>query len=230
LFFDSTLGDNMKLIASIILHFVLSMSLYAQYIGISEVDFTPHHRAQKTPMWCWASCAEMVLSYEEIYLPQDAIVTLIKGAPIVAGGNPYEMINSTNGILKDREGKRVVISGQFVFSAPQSTVLFNQLKHHRPVILTYSTGPWSGHAVVLIGADYSLVGSGALMISRIYVCDPFIYVLTKDIFGNPFFKEDSTLKFKKYNLQMSPMGLQMKDGFNTVGIITGTILVDASPL
>lgn len=208
---------------------LIPLSLNAETIGISKDEFMPYYRAQQTPMWCWASSAEMVLAYKEINLPQETIVTKIKGAPLPVGGNPYDMIASTNSLLKDKDGKSVVVSGQFVIGTPIWTVLFNQMKNKRPVILTYSTGQWAGHAVVLIGIDYYKINDN-IKISKFNIIDPFSFVQKLDMANRPYFAEDNNLRYRKYTIENSPSGLFMKDGAMVIGTVTGMILIDASYL
>lgn len=81
---------------------IIGNSVFAQNVGISQAAFNSHYPIQQTPTWCWASSAEMVLSYEGINIPQDTIVTKVKGAPISGGGNPYEIVKATNGVFTDR--------------------------------------------------------------------------------------------------------------------------------
>lgn len=147
---------------------------HAEYIGISNADFRSHYHAQKESMWCWASSAEMVLSYEGIKLPQEAIVVRAKGFIVDQGGSPTDIIKSVNGVFQNQDGKNVVVSGQYVPGAPPSTVLYNQLKAKKPVILTYQASAFSGHAVVVTGIDATVVGDNVL-ISKIHIFDPFSY-------------------------------------------------------
>lgn len=114
-------------------------SASAEFIGVPKDEFKKHYRSQKESMWCWASSAEMVLSYQGINLPQDEIVKRVKGILVNQGGTPVEMVASTNAILKDTNNKNAVISGQYVIGAPLPTVLYNQLKQKKPIILTYQS-------------------------------------------------------------------------------------------
>ncbi|MDD2685767.1 MAG: C39 family peptidase [Gallionella sp.] len=202
-----------------------TMYAAAEHIGISKSSFEPHYRIQQTITWCWASSAEMVLSYSGIKLPQDAIVSRVRGAPFPGGGNPYEMINSTNGVFPDNDKKQVVVSGQMVMGAPTTAVLYNQLKHNRPVVLTYQTGPWSGHAVVLVAIDADVDAHG-VNISRFYVFDPFPYRQQWTAYG-PQFVEVPELRYQQLEVTATPMGLQLTRGGTIIGTLSGMILIDA---
>jgi hypothetical protein len=217
--------NTLLVIMGLFLNMICSLA-YAQNVGISHTSFSPHYRVQKTLTWCWASSAEMVLSYEGVKIPQDAIVTKVKGAPIPGTGNPYEMIGATNGVFKDATGASVVVSGQFVIGPPPPTVLYNQLKHNRPVVLTYQNGPWSGHAVVLTGVD-ATVNSSGVQISRFYIFDPFPFVQQHTPWG-PKLVHVPALEYQQLDLIQTPMGVQLTRQGMPIGILSGMILMDAS--
>ena len=232
----------MKIIArTLLLAVVLFSTASAKFIGIPEEEFRPHYREQQTSMWCWAASAEMVLSYQGIALQQGAIVERIRGAQLNAGASPREMIQSTNGVFTTKENRSAVVSGQYVVGNPDHTVLFTQLQHKRPVILTYQNGPTSGHAVVLTGIEVSLTGAPGLpgsmsgpnvTISGIHVFDPFPYVQKPMLspygqpmfngFGQPLTQLVRDKEYRAYSLtpQMAPVQ----------GIISGVILMDGSLL
>jgi hypothetical protein len=207
------------------------MTLKAQMVGITRNDFLKHYRAQKESMWCWASSAEMVLSYEGILLPQEAIVRYLKGYIVNNPGSQIDMIKSTNCIVNDSLGNAIVISGQYVSGAPYPNVLFNQLKSKRPVILTFNANPFVGHAIVLTGIDYVVNPDNTLSVTKCYIFDPFSYIQSLDIVGRPYFKEDVSLRYKEYNMQMNQWdGVMLLSGNNVVGTVTGVILIAASHL
>jgi len=196
----------------------------AEFVGISQNDFKAHYRVQKDPQWCWASSAEMVLSYQGINLPQEMIVKRVKGAIVSGTGNPGEMINSTNGIFIDVNGKSSVVSGQLVFGAPLPTVLYNQLKQKKPVILLYQASPQFGHAVVLTGIDVTVSDAG-VQVLKFYIFDPFAYRITPNPWGGVNYVYDESLVYKEYIPQTTPFGVAIP-----AGLITGVILVNGSTL
>ena len=207
---------------------------YGQSVGINQEEFSTFYRSQKTTMWCWASSAEMVLAYEGVLLKQEAIVQFIKGSKIIQGGSLEEIVRSTNGILKDSIGNKTLISGYCINGSPNPTVLFNQLSHKRPVILTYNTqqpnGQWVGHAVVLTKIDFEITPEGILRIKKFYVFDPFSYKFTTDMMGNQYLANDKTLQYKEYSLDPSYFGLQLI-GYDKINrIVSGMILIDATRL
>ncbi len=84
------------------------------------------------------------------------------------GGSPTDIIRSVNGVFKNKNDDDVVVSGQYIVGAPLSTVLYNQLKAKKPVILTYQASAMSGHAVVVTGIDATVEGSTVLITSIAY--------------------------------------------------------------
>ncbi|WP_422727290.1 C39 family peptidase [Janthinobacterium sp. Mn2066] len=206
----------------------VSTSAYAQNVGISKTAFMDHYREQGTTTWCWASSAEMVLSFQGVKIPQDAIVTRVKGAPIQGTADPVAMVAATNGVFDDESRKKIIISGQYVTGSPAPTVLYNQLKHNRPVVLTYQNGPWTGHAVVLTGMDAKATQDG-VWINRFYVFDPFPYVQVMTPFGVRLVK-DASLIYQQLDLIATPIGLQLSRAGMPIGVLSGMILMDATNL
>jgi hypothetical protein len=238
----------------LVLLFSAIISSRAEFVGIPNDEFESHYRAQKEPMWCWASSAEMVLSYEGVELEQEAIVTKVKGVPINQGGNPQEIDRAVNGVFRDTNDDQVVVSGQFVTGAPSTTVVYNQLKRKHPIILTYQPNAYSGHAVVLTGIDAEVTDTG-VTIQHIYIFDPFSYhqvtqpvqvmgqfgptvidqpVFTTMIVPGPFgpmpvqqpvLESDPTLIHKQYSIASTYWNQVVLPG---VGTITGMVLVDGT--
>lgn len=195
----------------------------AEFVGIPKADFEKHYRRQQDPFWCWASSAEMVLAYQGINLPQDKIVERIKGMVVSGTGSTMDMVRSTNGIFKDTSGKNAVISGQMVLGAPLPTVLYNQLKQKKPVVLTYQSNPQIGHAVVLTGIEATVSAAG-VYVTKLYVFDPFSYNVTPGPWA-PVFTPNDSLIFREYVPQETPYGISIP-----VGLITGVILMNGSPI
>jgi len=223
---------RLTVLAVVLAALAFSQRAEAQMVGISKEQFAPHYRAQRTMAWCWASSAEMALSYQGIRIPQEAIVTRIKGFTMAARGSAYDIIRATNGIVYDQSRRAVVVSGQFVLGAPLPTVLYTHLRRGRPVILTYTVGGgglWGGHSVVLLGIDY-LRNGDALTVTRIYVADPYPYSQAVDANGRTTVREDPALRFRQYDLHQSPAGLEMRSEGRTVGTISGVLFVDGAEI
>ncbi|MFZ4455418.1 MAG: papain-like cysteine protease family protein [Bacteroidales bacterium] len=218
-----------RMIVPIVMVTILQGTTIAQMVGIKKIEFQKHYRFQKDAMWCWATSAEMVLSYEGILLKQEEIVRHIKGGVYSMTGSIFDMIRVTNCILKDSMENNTILSGQYIIGAPYPNVLFNQLKNKRPVILNYNSGHAIGHAIVLTGIDYVKNPDNTITITKCYIFDPFSYAQSYDILGKPFLKADSSLSYKEYFLQMDKLGnVQLLSSSGFVGIISGVILIDAA--
>ncbi len=214
----------LRSICAILVLIATAHHAFAEFIGITQDEFKPHYRRQAQTMWCWASSAEMVLSFQGVELQQDKIVQLVTGGTYNAPGSLPQMVSSTNGVIKDIHGKSTVVSGQFVLGWPLPTVLFNQLKQKKPVILTFQNGPGIGHAVVLTGVDAS-VGANGVTISKYHFFDPFSYSAVPTPFGMNFLTNDALI-YQSADLMMTPGGLIMLGK----GVVTGAIFMNGSTL
>jgi hypothetical protein len=115
-----------------------------------------------------------------------------------------------------------VVSGQIVLGAPLPTVLYNQLKQKKPVVLTYQGGS-IGHAVVLTGIDATVSHAG-VQITKLYVFDPFSYTVSPGPWG-PTFTPNTSLIYREYMPQQTPYGIAIPPG-----LITAVILMNGSPI
>jgi hypothetical protein len=212
----------MKTIVTLLIYSILQTAAFSEYIGIRRADFQQHHRDQKGLMTCWASCAEMILSYEGINLPEESIVRRVRGIQVDGAGNLTEMVRSTNGIFTDTHGRTAVVSGQFILGEPLKTVLYNHLKRNKPVILTYQSGPWAGHAVVLVGIDATITPQD-VFISEFHIFDPFCFQQTMGPYG-PILVRNPDLAYRVYH----PRRINPKQVAIEPGVITGVILVEGS--
>lgn len=223
---------NKRFIVALVAACMLPIAAMAGFVGIARSDFQPaHYSRQDQPLWCWASSAAMVMSYQGVRIPQSEIVAHIKGAAVNAAAQPLEMINSVNNVFTrtvDGVPSYVVMSGQYVNGAPLAVVLYNQLKQKRPVILNYLVPqtPWQqayGHAVVVTGIDAEFINNN-LRVNTIHVFDPFAYRQT------PYGLEpDDSKIYQEHRLQLVSSGPFTPPILTIpVGQITGVILMNSS--
>lgn len=219
---------------------VLSMnfaSAQTQQIGITPDEFLPYYRPQEMNMWCWATSAEMVLSYKGISLPANQIVLKVHGVIGNFPGSTIDMIRATNGTIKDNNDDFAIVSGQYVVGAPLPTVMYTNLKDKKPIILTYASGAGIGHAVVVIGASvHTNNTTGEFYFTDLVVADPYPYipgppVLTVPPWGPPPVWIQSTvldpsLRFRHYQPVTLPNGA-LSIG---PGIVQGVVLMDGAML
>jgi hypothetical protein len=196
-------------------------------------------------MWCWAACAEMVLSYKGVEIPQEAIVGRAKGYVANGTGSPLDMFRAVNGLFTTAAGTKVIVSGQFVLGAPAETVVYTSLKNDCPMILTYQSGPQMGHAIVLIGIDCTVNPDcernpmlRPVVIQRLHIIDPFDFTPQPVLDRNrqPMFQmtpwgpmpvtngmgRDSSLRTKIYDVSDNTFSAAAHP---LPGMITGCMLV-----
>jgi hypothetical protein len=218
----------MRKVAIAIAFLAVSTATYAEFIGIADDKFRPHFHAQQSRNWCWASCAEMILSYQGINLPQGSIVQRVKGATIDAPANYTEISTLINSVFIDSSGKLVVTSGQFVPGAPSPNVIYNYLKQGRPIILSYATGPFSNHDVILTGIEANVTFLG-VAITKLHVFDPNCY--RPNYVSYPwgatytYLVEDDAIAKKEYGVSTMYNQVMLP-----VGPITAMYLIDSTKL
>ena len=203
---------------------LLSINARADIVGITQAEFYPHYVTQKTPLWCWAASAQMVLSWQGLKLKQEEIILRATGK-LGGAGSFVDIINTVNGKF-NVPPNNLLVSGQYVQGAPFPTVLYNQLRQKKPVILTYqSPGGGIGHAIVVTAIDATIT-TDSVLVNKLYVFDPFAY----DVMPGPGYGA-STLVYnpmqinKVYDLNVGPGGIWINPG-----LITGVLLVDATKL
>lgn len=150
---------------------VLSAGIPAQMMNYFSAS-------QSGSQWCWAASIEMVMRRYGVRLPQRAIVARTYGTD--AFGQPpnwpgsWQAItaNLNNWGLDALTGRPYMVTCQFGAGPPPPAVLVNELRGGFPVILAYSSGPNSGHAVVATAVRYFATPNGPGIVSVI-VRDPF---------------------------------------------------------
>jgi hypothetical protein len=135
-------------------------------------NFTTFEARQKTPEWCWAASAQMVLNSGGADITQETIVNAIKGQLVVQGASNLEIMRALNSCGFDMDGKLWKALAVSNHGAPIPAALVEQLLHNHPVIVSYSTGPMASHVVVIHEATYSpsLLGPA---INSVTIFDPY---------------------------------------------------------
>jgi hypothetical protein len=152
------------------------------YVGIPSSSFNNVYAEQENSQWCWAACIQMILNYYGVNVSQYDIVQRTYGSdpygylPNWAGS--YEVITANlNNWGIDRNGVRYVVRAEVGYGTPYPEDLVDELGSQHPVLMGYSTGAVTGHAVVATGAG--LYGSAdAPQLHSIVVRDPRENTLT----------------------------------------------------
>ena len=131
-----------------------------QQVGIpsGEMDFVA--AAQQNSQWCWAAAIQMVMGYHGVAITQQQIVARTYGTdwwgnlPDWAGSIEAITANLNNWSI-DNYGQQYVVAATLNWGAPAPSVLINELRNRRPMIIGYRSGPNSNHAVVVTAATFS---------------------------------------------------------------------------
>lgn len=127
---------------------------------------------QKTPVWCWAACIQMMLNYKSVEWRQEDIVTAVKGYLKSETASDGEIAQFLNQWGFDYDGAPWASRCAYYRGAPRPDWLVSELAQDRPLIVSYQTGPRMGHVVVLHQVDFTPTDFGPVVNSvRIY--DPF---------------------------------------------------------
>ena len=110
--------------------------------------------SQRGQQWCWAASVQMILQWHGLVVDQADVVRSIKGSLIDQGGSDSEIQRALNALATTRTGRPGFVVATAGYGPPIPSLLVDELMRGRPLLLTFSTGPYSGHAVVITGAEY----------------------------------------------------------------------------
>ena len=148
-----------------------------RYEGIPSSQMNYFAAAQKRSQWCWAASIQMVLNYYGVYISQEQIVARTYGTDQYGNlpdwpGSWQAITANLNNWNFDNAGRPYVVRASLKWGAPSPVVLLHELSSGRPVIAAYSSGPNSGHAVVITGASYIQTYDGPI-VQSVVVRDPW---------------------------------------------------------
>lgn len=149
----------------------------AQHVGIHSAQMNFVAAAQRNSQWCWAASIQMVLNYYGVSISQEQIVTRTYGT------DPYGNLPNWTGSFQaitanlnnwnvDNIGRSYSVMASLNWGAPTPAVLLQELSQGRPVIVGYSSGQNSGHAIVITAASYTQSPNGPI-IQSIVARDPW---------------------------------------------------------
>ncbi len=143
-----------------------------QYVGILRQNFNFVAAAQEQDEWCWAASASMILKWYGLNITQEMVVTRTKGVLIDQPGSDQEISNALSGWAWAGNGQRVIIRSFTAPGPPPPRVLIDELSKNHPILLTFISGPNSGHAVVITAASYIPTPNGPY-INSLIIRDPW---------------------------------------------------------
>lgn len=127
---------------------------YATYAGIPANQFDFFAAAQRQSSWCWAASIQMILNWYGLPVDQSQVVSRTYGAAINAGASDQQISSSLNTWAIAANGRTYAIGSVTAAGAPQPSVLVQEMNQRHPILLTFSTGPFNGHAVVVTATTY----------------------------------------------------------------------------
>jgi ABC-type bacteriocin/lantibiotic exporter with double-glycine peptidase domain len=142
-------------------------------ITVEVNDFKRYEAKQKTPVWCWAACIQMVINQHEIELSQDDVVRNVKGKIAFDTASAEEIKDFLNGWKSfESPQKRWATNCDYKAGAPDPNRMFRQLGiSQRPLIVSLKTEEDEDveHVVALFKTEY-IVGDD---IELVTVYDPY---------------------------------------------------------
>lgn len=158
---------------------VLSISIAAAnaqpaptYVGIPTQRFNFAAAAQQQDEWCWAASVQMILNWYGIGVTQDMVVARTKHVLIDQAGSDMDISNALSGWAMTTNGQLVTIRSMAAPGLPPPAVLLTELGKGHPILLTFATGMYSGHAVVITAASYFPTNYGPQVVSLV-IRDPW---------------------------------------------------------
>jgi hypothetical protein len=152
-----------------IIHFLLINALGRE---VFVTGFEEKEARQKTPVWCWAACIQMVYAAQDVSLSQEQIVTAIKGRLVAEAGSNREIVDALNAVGFTQEGNFYSSVSVFHPGAPYIPGLIKELEEDRPLIVSYVSGPNSSHVVIIYRAKYQQTPLGPV-ITSVTLFDPY---------------------------------------------------------
>lgn len=138
---------------------------------VSVGKFHQYEAQQHTREWCWAACIQMVLRSHGVAWTQADIVSSVKGSDVVKAGTDAEMRNFHNSMGQNLNGRRWKAACEWGSGSPPPEKILEEISAGRPMIITYNTGPTSGHAVVLFGAEFT-ERNGRKSLKNVFLFEP----------------------------------------------------------
>jgi len=166
----------LALIAFVLAPFNSCFSQYQQpiprYVGILTPNFNFVAAGQEQDEWCWAASASMILRWYGLPITQEMVVERTKGVLIDQPGSDQDISNALSGWAWSSNGQARVIKSWTKAGPPLPQILIEELSQQHPILLTFISGPNSGHAVVITAASFFPTPNGPY-IHSIVIRDPW---------------------------------------------------------
>ncbi len=163
------------LLTSVVVLLSIALPASAKEAKLDDEKINKEFEFQRTPVWCWAACIQLCLRHNDVDVTQKQIVEKTFGAAVNLPGNWIQMTKRLNGVMRDRNNKTVIVSGNVFVGSPTSEAIVNHLKSDQPIIIAFRIPQQNiGHAVLVTGVKYRIV-NGRVVIETVDLRDPFPY-------------------------------------------------------
>jgi hypothetical protein len=159
---------------AILLGLMVSSQSFGQLVpvGIPRASFNFVAASQQQTEWCWAASSQMILQWYGLRVTQQDVVTRVYGALIDAPGSDNAITAALNAVAVSTDGQLKAVHAVSAAGPPPPSVLIDQLSQKHPILMTFMTGPYSGHAIVITAATYFPTPQGPI-INSIIIRDPW---------------------------------------------------------
>ncbi len=131
---------------------------------------------QRSPNWCWAATAQMILQFFEIETSQEAIVNQSYGGLFdVPGGIEPVNLYLNRQIYEQNPSFRGYSSVRFVQTKVETESLYEWLRQEQPLFAAMSSlGPKqsTGHTRVVTAGGFRRDAAGRLKVDQVILRDP----------------------------------------------------------
>lgn len=160
------------------------------YVAMVDPSFDYSVHSQRADNWCWAACAQMVLDYQNVYIPQSTIVSRVYGGSYNLTANRKDIVRALNGWSVD--GYRIRARYE---NSKSAEVLINDLVQHYPIIVGLNQrGSSTGHAYVLTHIYFTRDYYGNLSPFKVVVVNPASsYSMEEALDWDDFFNRINTI-------------------------------------
>lgn len=157
---------------------------FKKLVQTAEIDdFKKFATLQKTPLWCWAACIQMLLNYNGIPWDQEKIAEDIKGTTIPDVASPKEIEKVTGWRLNPKDPRKGWSANSVYWKGtPPDDMVVGLLSRNRMILV----GVDRQHLCVLYKAHFRELPSG-FELAKIFLFDPLEgtdIVLTRQEFRN----------------------------------------------
>ena|ERR1035437_1552915 len=143
-----------------------------RWAGISDAEWARVAAIQVGDQLCWAASIQMILNWHGIPASQQEVVARLRGIPVNTSGSDADINAALNTWGTAADGQTRTIRSVTGPGWPAHQILVDQLSRKQPILIGFSSGPYSKHAVVITGVTFTPTLNGPA-IGKVVIRDPF---------------------------------------------------------